>query len=166
MKTIPFHRYFLNCFLLIIPVLAWNIIMINRLPEAFQPETFQRGVPPLLTYGENISRICVFLVVFLMPLRIQTSQQKAGLYIYLAGIILYIASWILLIWFPSAEWSNSLAGFAAPAYTPLFWLVGIAFIGDSFYFHWTYKRWIILLPSFIFVGFHVAHTYWVYCNIY
>jgi hypothetical protein len=50
---------------------------------------------------------------------------------------------------------SSLIGSTATAWTPLLWLVGIGLVGDSFYFSIPYKPWFYILPSIIFVAFHL-----------
>ena len=155
-------KYALSCFLLTIPILVWNIVMANKLPEDFQSETFWKDIPTFLTYGENISRIVVFMLTLLMPLSISTITQKKGLVLYAGGTMLYFASWLILIYFPDSEWSKNVIGFMAPAYTPLIWLTGIGLIGNSFYFNLPYRRWFFISTSIIFLMFHNFHTITIY----
>jgi len=138
-------KYSLNCFLLTLPILLWNIVLTNKLPEGFQPETFWKDIPVLLRYGENISRIAVFILTMLMPLSISTNTQKWGFFLYLVGTIVYFISWLVLIYFPNEGWGNNVLGFMAPAYTPLLWLIGIGLIGNSFYFNLPYRRWFFIV---------------------
>ena len=91
-----------------------------------------------------------------MPLRWDTSVSKVGIAIYLIGMLIYFASWIPLINAPNSAWSNSLAGFMAPAYTPLLWLVGIGLISG-----W----WPYLALSVVFVGVHIGHWGQVYALV-
>jgi len=157
--------YFLNCFILIIPILIWNVLLTDQLPENYQPEVFSRGIPNALTYVENISRFFLFVITFLMPLSFHTKKQKIGLYVYLLGLIVYFASWIILIYFPTSIWSNSVMGFVAPAYTPVAWIAGIALIGDSFSFSIPYRRWIFISVSTVFLPAHISHAVLVYCRL-
>ena len=162
MKSYKSYKYLLNCFLLTLPILAWNILLTNELPKEFHHVTFWNKIPAFLTYGENISRIVVFALTLLMPLSIRTSLQKKGLILYVGGTILYFVSWLNLIFFPNSYWSNGLLGFMAPAYTPLLWLLGIGLIGDSFYFNFTFRRWFFISASIIFIVFHNLRTYIVF----
>lgn len=155
-------KYSLNCFLLTLPIMIWNIVLTKQLPKDFQPEIFWKDVPVFLTYGENISRTLVFMLTLLMPLSILTNTQKKGLFLYVAGTVIYFASWLLLIYFPDSRWSNSIFGFMAPAYSPLLWLTGIGFIGNSFYFNLPYRRWFFISTSFIFLTFHNFHAITIY----
>ena len=162
MKTGSIKKYALSCFLLTIPIHVWNIFLTNKLPKEFQSEIFKNDIPVFLTYGENISRLVVLMLPLLMPLRILTNTQKRGLFLYIAGTILYFASWLAMIYFPHSDWSNSVFGFMAPAYTPLFWLTGIGLIGYSFYFNLPYRRWYYILISIVFLIFHNLHVMTIY----
>jgi hypothetical protein len=155
-------KYLLNCFLLTLPILIWNLLLTNKLPSAYQPEIFWQNIPTFLTYGENSSRIIVFMLTILMPINISNLTQKKGFILYLVGTIVYFISWLILIYYPDSAWSKSVLGFMAPAYTPLLWLVGIGLIGNSFYFNLPYKRWIFILTSIVFLIFHNIHAFTIY----
>lgn len=159
-------KYLLNCFLLTLPVMAWNLLFADVLPQAYQPAVFGNGIPPVITYGENISRFLIFLLTFLMPLKLTGKTQKAGLILYSCGLMLYVASWLALMYFPASTWSNNRAGFSAPAWTPLFWLAGIGLTGNRFYFRFPYGRMVYFIVCFLFLAFHNIHTWMVYDKIY
>ncbi len=146
--------------------MLWNIVLAGKLPQVFQPEIFWKDIPPFLMYGESISRIAVFAVAYFIPLNFPASFKRKGFYVYLLGLLLYFVSWILLIYLPDSNWSTSLLGFMAPAYTPLLWLVGIGLIGESFYFNLPYKRWIFILLSIVFLAFHNLHAITIYWRVY
>ena len=162
MKFGIFKKYFFNCFLLAIPILLWDYIFTDKLPKAFQPEIFWKNIPSFIIYGENISRLIMFVFISFMPLKITTSYQMNGLLLYIVGTLLYFASWIVLMYFPDSIWSKSELGLLAPAYTPLFWLVGIGFIGDSLFFKIPFKKWLYFLIVIIFLIFHNWHAYLIY----
>ncbi|MDR6733385.1 uncharacterized membrane protein (DUF485 family) [Sphingobacterium sp. 2149] len=151
-------NYNVNCFLLFLPILIWNVCLGGQLPQNYQPEVFSKATPSFLIYGENISKFILFAISFLMPLRIRSKKQKIGFYIYIFGLLLYFLSWILLISFPDDWWSTSFIGFSAPAFTPAIWLLGISFIGSSFYLHIPFHRFTFILFSTVFLFFHIAHT--------
>ncbi|NJM81064.1 MAG: hypothetical protein HC854_18265 [Flavobacterium sp.] len=162
MKKIALKKYFTNCFILILPILAWNIIFMNQLPKAFQPEVFWINIPNYIKYGENFSRILLFTLTVFMPLNICTRIQIRGLRLYIFGILLYFASWLFLIYLLETQASSNLIIFMAPAYTPIFWLTGIGLIGKSFYFNILYKKWFFISIAIIFLLFHNLHTYIIY----
>jgi hypothetical protein len=155
-------KYFFNCFLLTIPILLWDYIFTDKLPKAFQPELFWKDIPSSITYGENISRLLMFIFISFMPLKIITNKQKNGLLLYVVGVLLYFVAWLILMYLPNTTWSNSVLGLLAPAYTPLVWLVGIGFIGNALFFKIPYKRWLYFLVVIIFLIFHNWHTYLIY----
>ncbi len=72
----------------------------------------------------------------------------------------------MLIHMPDSLWSQSIVGFAAPAYTPVLWLVGISWMADSYYFERfsriTYSKWHYVIPSIGFSIFHITHSVFVY----
>ena len=162
MKFRSIQKYFLNCFILTIPILVWDFIFTNKLPKAYQPEIFWNNIPSFITYGENISRIVMFVFISLMPLKILSAIQKKGFTLYIAGTLAYFASWLILMYYPNNMWSKSVLGLLAPAYTPLFWLIGIGLIGNSLYFNIPYKRWLYFLVVIVFLIFHNWHTYLIY----
>jgi len=166
MKAASPFQYIFNCFLLTLPVMAWDGLFTDKLPSAYQPATFQNNIPVFLTYAENSSRICVFVLAVCMPLSIQTPLQKKGLVAYITGLLLYFASWLALMYCPGSSWSHSAAGFMAPAYTPFVWLMGIAMIGGDSYFNLRFYRLLFIGVSVLFVAFHNAHTWIVYSRIY
>jgi hypothetical protein len=165
MQPATLKKYLLNCFLLTIPILLWNIFLSAKLPLAYQPEFFWKDIPSILTYGENGSRIVLFLVTCLMPLQISTPEQKKGMLLYLTGTIIYFISWLLLIYFPESGWSQSVFGFMAPAYTPILWLIGIGLVGKSFYFKFEHARLIYFLIVAVFIVLHNMHTFLIYSRV-
>jgi len=154
--------YLLNCFLMLLPIMIWNIVFMDKLPQEYQPEIFWKDIPAWLRYAENISRTLIFILALLMPLSISTLTQKRGVILYLGGILLYFVSWLVLMYLPDGNWSNNIFGFMAPAYTPLLWLTGIGLIGSSFYFNLPYRRWFFISTAIIFLVFHNFHTMTIY----
>jgi hypothetical protein len=162
MKTMSFTNYLMNCMLLLVPIMAWNIIFVSKLPRLYSQEVFEKNIPVFITYGENIFRMLVFVLPLLMPLRIETPIQKLGLFLYITGTAVYFLSWLAQMYFSESTWSLSVFGSLAPAYTPLIWLTGIGLIGSTLYFPSFYRSWIYTLLSIIFVAFHLSHTFTVY----
>ena len=162
MKTASIMDYLLNCILLLLPIMAWNVIFTSKLPQPYSREFFWRDIPTFIANGENIFRALVFILPILMPLRIETQSQKFGLWIYIIGTAIYFLSWLAQIYFPQSAWSLSAFGFLAPAYTPLIWLIGIGLIGSTLYFASPYRSWMYIATSIIFICFHLSHAYMVY----
>mgnify|MGYP006935314351 CR=1 FL=1 len=151
-----------NGILLTIPPLLFNLIFASRLPPAFSPEIFDKDIPSIIAYGENILRTFVFLFPLFMVLKFQTQRQKTGLRIYVIGVAIYFTSWLLLIYAPDSAWSTSLFGFLAPAYTPFIWLLGISMIGNTLCMKFPYRWWVYLIGVVIFLAFHISHVFIVF----
>ena len=156
------QKYVFTCFLLTIPILLWDYLFTDRLPKAPLIQPFWKEIPSYIIQIENISRLIMFVLISFMPIKISAPNQKKGLVLYVIGTLLYFVSWLILMYFPNSAWSKSELGLLAPAYTPLFWLIGIGLIGNSFYFNIPFKRWFYFLIVLIFLIFHNWHTYLIY----
>lgn len=136
----------LNCLWLMVPLLAWNIVLAPKI--TLDKVISDSNSPIWLLVAEHITRIIVFVFPLLLPLRLQDTISKTGLAIYIVGTLIYFASWIPLIWIPASIWSQSAAGLLAPRLTPLLLFLGIAMIGHS-------------LPyagfSILFIALHIWH---------
>lgn len=161
MKT-NFTQYLMNCMLLLLPILAWNIVFANKLPRLYAPEIFEKDIPAFITNGENIFRFVIFILPLFLPIRFETPLQKIGLGLYMAGTVMYFLSWLAQMYVPQSAWSLSLLGSLAPAYTPLIWLTGIGLIGSSLYVASPYRSWMYITLSILFVAFHLSHTFIAY----
>jgi hypothetical protein len=162
MTAVPSMKYLLNCILLLLPIMAWNVIFSSKLPVLYSPEVFWKNVPSFIANGENVFRLIVFILPVLMPMRIETQSQKLGLWLYITGTVIYFMAWLAQIYFPQSAWSLSAWGFLAPAYTPLIWLVGIGLIGDALYFSSLYRSWMYIATSVTFISFHLSHALTVF----
>ncbi len=153
-----FRKYLLNCFLLLIPILLWNIVLFDYLPKPYGADVFWNDIPNWIRYGENILRIFVFGVPLIMTLSIKSRNQKIGLLVYLFGILTYFLSWVAVIIYSDSAWSNSIYGFTAPAYTTIIWFLGIGLIGEKSLFRIPKLFNIYLSLSVLFVILHTIHA--------
>ncbi|TGK22123.1 hypothetical protein [Leptospira stimsonii] len=151
-----------NGYIPILPILFWNVFLTSKLPPEYQPREFNHNIPALIQIGENAFRLILFSLPLFAKLDINSKRGRIGLFLYTVGIGLYFFSWVLLIYFSDHSFIRCYPIFIAPAYTPLFWLIGIAFMIDSYYFPWKYKIWHMLLPSFLFLIFHIHHASLIY----
>jgi hypothetical protein len=150
----------------LIPVLIWNLIFANKLPIAFTEEEFNSSIPHWLLYAENILRLFVFLLPVFMILSFRTKQQKLGLGVYLFGVSIYCLSWFVVMSYPESDWSTSLLGFTAPAYTTIFFFIGITLIGKKSFLNISHPSIIYILLSILFVSVHTAHVFLVFQRLY
>ena len=165
MKVTTLRHYALNCGLLLVPAILWNLLLTERLPPEFSMAEFWREIPVPLALAENILRVAVFALPFFMPLDLSAPGRRRALWIYAVGTLAYFASWLPLIFFPSSAWSTSAWGFIAPAYTPFFWLLGIALLGRRLFWGAFYRWWMYLVLSLGFLATHISHTALVYARV-
>jgi len=152
----------------IFPILGFGLSFQSRLPAALTPALFNKDIPDVLLYGENIVRILMFAMPSFFSIGISTKTQKRGLALYLAGVALNYLGYGALIIFPDSAWSTSMAGFVASAYTNLFWIIGLSLLGEKFYFpeRLRYRPVFFLAPGFIFLILHITHAVMVYQRIF
>ena len=122
----------MNCFIPLIPILAWNIVFASKLPSAYKPQSFDKDIPTFTVVGENIFRTIIFILPLFFKIGIENSMQRVGGIIFLVGVVLYFASWLMLIYSPDSRWSKNAIGFSAPAFTPIIWLIGLSFMVDDY----------------------------------
>jgi hypothetical protein len=139
-----------NCFWLILPLLAWNIILGPRITD---PRiTWDARSPQWLLVAENIARFLVFVLPLLIPLPRgqvwQSALSKAGLAVYIFGTLIYFSSWLPLLLAPASFWSNSTAGLLAPRLTPYLSFLGIALLGGT---------WLYGVLAAVFISLHTWH---------
>jgi hypothetical protein len=157
-----FAPYLANCFWLILPPLALNLVCARRLPRSYQPQVFDRDIPRWIAAGEHAFRTLAMLLPFTMVMQIRAHPEKIGWLLYVVGCILYGVSWAAQIYSPRSAWSRSALGFMAPGYTPLSWLVGIGLIGDRSFLTPLWRSWIYVVLVAVFLGFHNAHAWRVW----
>jgi hypothetical protein len=151
--------YIYNCFWLIAPVLVFNLLFARQLPAAYQIDVFWKDIPKAISLPENLLRMLVMILPVMMRLRVTTPNQKFGLALYLTGLLVYFASWAVLIASPQCAWSTSEIGFLAPAFTPILWLAGIGLIGKELQIPGVpFKPWIYGTLSALFLVFHNLHA--------
>lgn len=111
-----------NGFLLLIPVLTWNLTFASSLPEYYAKDQLLLNQ---MMIAENSFRLLAFLLPAFFQFSIGGHRRRIGLMIYVAGTLIYFASWIPLLLDPGGSWASSPWGALAPAVTPALWLAGI-----------------------------------------
>jgi hypothetical protein len=158
-------KYLISCGLLLLPAAVWNIALFDQLPPAFAAPSFERDIPLPLATIEKTVRVIVFALPFAMPLEFGKPVQRRGIFIFTIGTLVYFASWLALIFWPTSAWATSRLGFMAPAYTPALWLSGLALVGQRLFWSHLYRWWFYLLISGVFLAAHIAHTALVYSRM-
>ena len=154
--------YFKNCFLLLIPVLLWNIIFTSYLPEVYTNTSILGDIPAMVRWGEIIAFLSILVLSLMMPLKIKTGVQKLGLIIYFAGLAIYLLAWRPIILYPNGDWSSSFLGFISLAFLPLILLVGIGMLGNKYYFKLQFSRGLYIVLSFILIFLGTWHAILLY----
>ncbi len=111
------------------PPLLFSLGLMAVLPNALIPAQFNEGIPGALVAIESVGRIVVFGMPAFISIGLSTQTQKRGLVLYLAGVTLYCLSYGTQNFFPNSNWSTSALGFAASAYTNIFWMIGLGLLG-------------------------------------
>ena len=136
----------LNGFLLLLPLLAWNLALGSRLTQ--EAITSDAHSPQWLLVAESIARILVFVFPLLLPIQVKDAWSKAGLAVYCLGTLIYFGSWLPLLMAPDSAWSQSAAGLLAPRLTPFLSFLGIALVCNA----WPYG-----VISAVFIFLHTWH---------
>ena len=166
MSQTSWTRYLVSCGLLTVPILLWNAVFTRYLPPPLATSDFNRDVPTSLLLTENMLRVAVMVLPFLMPLDVTSGLHRRGLWLFVLGALLYVLAWLPLMVAPQSAWSTSRLGWLAPAYTPLVWLAGLGLTGGRLYGSVPFKSWMYLLLAGAFVIVHVAHANLVYTRTY
>jgi phosphotransferase system glucose/maltose/N-acetylglucosamine-specific IIC component len=142
------------------PPLLFSLSLMILLPTALTPAQFNEGIPTVLLNIESIGRILVFAMPAFFSIGISTTTQKRGLALYLAGVILYFLSYGTQNFSPNSVWSKSTIGFAASAYTNIFWTIGLGLLGEKFYFtkRLRYRPIFYIVPAVVFAIAHTTHA--------
>ena len=121
---------FINCFLLLIPILLWNLIFTPKLPEKYSVKDSERWIE----ITENIFRFACFGYTVFMPIYYDHTYFTMGIIIYISGMIIYFTAWIVIIKLPNKTINKYKLLYLGPAITPIIWLTGISIIGKSIIF--------------------------------
>lgn len=165
LDSLPARMLARNGALLIAPPMVITFGLWSVLPAAYSPDIFWTGIPKWLGLLENAFRLLVFSFPGILYFGRKETGQSLGWYLYAGGLVVYLASYLLQIIFPHSVWSQSLIGFTAPAWSTLFWLVGIGLVCVRSWLPIPWHRAIYLCSAFFFLIFHVGHTGLVYFNV-
>ncbi len=156
---------FRNGALLIVPPMIITFGLWGALPAAFGSENFWKDIPGWLGLGENVFRVFVFGLPAILYFGKKDPGQRLGWYLYIAGLLVYLASYLMQIVYPNSAWSQSPIGFTAPAWSTIFWLAGIGLVCARSWLPIPWHRATYLLSAAIFLIFHIGHTGLVYFNM-
>ena len=159
------HILLRNGALLIIPPMIITFGLWSALPAAYSPEIFWKDIPNWLGLFENTFRILVFSLPGILYFGKREKGQSLGWFLYIGGLAVYLASYLIQIVYPDSAWSQSVIGFTAPAWSTLLWFAGIGLVCMRSWLPIPWHRAIYLLIASIFLIFHIGHTGLVYYNL-
>jgi hypothetical protein len=151
LDSLPARILLRNGALLIIPPMIITFGLWGALPAAYSPEIFWKDIPKWLGLFENTFRILVFSLPGILYFEKKETGQSLGWYLYIWGLAVYLASYLAQIIFPFSVWSQSAIGFTAPAWSTLFWFVGIGLVCRRSWLPIPWPRTIYLLSVAIFL---------------
>ena len=158
------RKYLLgNCGLLLLPVFLWNILLYQHLPEAFQTRVWN-NVPAYVSGVEFAGRVVLFTIPFFFLIGRTQKNHKRILYLFIAGLLLYFLSWLLLVLSPDTSWSNSILGQTAPAWSAGLWIIPLGFL---FHAESPVRKFIQVLwfvSASIFLFFHTYHALLIFAK--
>lgn len=164
-KIDPKYIVLRNGSLLIIPPLLITFGLWGALPAAYRPDIFWKDIPNWLGLFENIFRILALSLPGILYFGKKEKGQSLGWYIYVGGLVVYLASYLMQIVYPNSVWSQSIIGFTAPAWSTSLWFAGIGLVCMRSWLPIPWHRTIYLSSASIFLIFHIGHTGLVFFNM-
>ena len=158
MPSLPREAYVRNGVWLTVPPLAISFGLWGALPEAYGAEQFDAGMPAWWRLTENVLRLVVFGLPAALVVGSRAELSRMAWPCYGLGLLAYLASYLMLVLWPEEAWSTSAVGFTAPAWTPAFWLVGLAMLCRASWLWARWRWWMYLVPVAAFLAVHVGHA--------
>jgi hypothetical protein len=163
--SLPARIILRNGALLTAPPMIITFGLWAALPAAYGPDIFWKDIPTWLGLLENSFRLLVFSLPGILYFGKKETGQPLGWILYIGGVAVYLASYLVQIVFPASAWSRSAIGFTAPAWSTLLWFAGIGLVCARSWLPIPWHRAIYLWSAFIFLIFHTWHTGLVYVNV-
>jgi len=151
------YNYKNNCFWFFIPVIIFNIIFTKNLPEFY----LKYIKHPIVTI-ETIARIITMAFSVIMAVRLDNKIGKAGLVVYIIGILVYFCSYFIVIKTPTISFHSNFIVLLAPYWTSVLWLIGIGLLGNKLFINIPYHYTAYIIMSIIFAIIHSIHGYICY----
>ncbi len=143
-----------TCFWLFVPVIVFNMILTKYLPEYYL-----QNIKHPIVIAETIARILTIAFSIIMSMKPDNKPGKAGIFIYVIGVIIYFCSYVIVIKIPAASFNYNLAIMLAPYWTSILWLVGIGLLGNTLFMHIPYHFSVYIAISFTFTVIHSFHGF-------
>ena len=151
------NNYKNNCFWFFIPVIVFNIVFTKYLPEFY----LKNIKHPIVTI-ETIARIMTIVFSVIMAIKLDNKIGKAGLIIYIIGVLIYFCSYLIVIKIPAISFHNNFIVLLAPYWTSVLWLIGIGLLGNKLFINIPYHYAAYIVISIVFAVIHSIHGYICY----
>jgi hypothetical protein len=106
-----------------------------------------------MSLAETVLRGVVMGAPLLMPLSMRARRSRLALAVYGAGLASYVAAWVAVVWAPTSQWSTSVVGFTALAWTSIMVFTGIG-LRSTLRFFPQYRPWMYLAAAALFTTVH------------
>jgi len=143
-----------NCFLLFIPVILLNILFTKYLPECYLKNISHIIVPIEITV-----RIILMALSTIMIIDVKDKVGKTGILIYITGLIIYFASYFILINCYETVVGENMILQLSGYWTAMIWLIGIGLIGKKLFVKIPYHYALYMILSVLFGIIHTYHGY-------
>ncbi len=140
-----------NCLWFFAPVIALNVLFTSRLPEMYLVR-----IDHPVVIAEQIVRVVLMALSFLMVIDTKSRTGRAGILVYAIGLLTYFISWVLLLQHPATD--NPIV-LLSGYWTAAVWLVGIGLAGGKLWIRLPWRRWIFIALSILFWALHTWHGY-------
>jgi len=151
------NNYKNNCFWFFIPIIIFNIIFTKYLPEFYLKKTNH----PIVTI-ETAARIITIAFSVIMAIKSDNNIGKAGLVVYIIGVLIYFCSYFIVIKIPAISFHNNIIVLLAPYWTSVLWLIGIGLLGNKLFINIPYHYTAYIVISIVFTIIHSIHGYICY----
>jgi len=145
--------------LLFIPVILFDIAFTNYLPEPYL-----KNISHVIVPMENMARIVLIALSTIMRINIKDKTGKIGVLIYIAGLILYVASYFILIHYTDTVIGENRILQLSGYWTAMIWLIGIGLTGNRLFVKVPYHYAFFLILSVLFGLIHTYHGYILLTN--
>jgi hypothetical protein len=139
------------------PIIIFNIIVTKYLPEFYLKNINH----PIVTI-ETIARIMTIAFSVIMAIKLDDKIGKAGLIVYIIGVLIYFFSYFIVIKIPAISFNNNYIVLLAPYWTSVLWLIGIGLMGNKLFINIPYHYTAYIVISFFFTIIHSIHGYICY----
>lgn len=140
-----------TCILYFVPVIVFNMLFTRHLPEQYLAD-----ISHWVIYAECVVRILLMALSFLMLIDTKSRTGRLGIGVYVSGLAIYIASWIILLCNIATD---NMIVLLSGYWSAVIWLVGIGLSSDKLWIRMPWRRWFYIVLSVLFGVFHTWHGY-------